>query len=333
MLRFKIKMSEKVQWFLRAVFFIQVGSIVYLLSQQYTGKQLAYYKELNTSIKTTNMAINEKIDWMNQGLEKMVKKRREGVAYINAAKQVRGDASELIKNIERLEEELFIQKEKLDVERFSLFKKQFNQFSDRTILVNGEAERLEVAFQKLDEAFQHTVKGALILPENATIEDLPVAMMEEKELCGVKEQGWVACLFDGLPYDATLALLQKLKLDITLSEYTLIDMLCGHFPKAKPKQHIYEPKVVPNTRVLYAGETLEADIFLAHRRADLLPARINLNNTILNTDETGKAHYVSPPANKTGTFSLDISITTSTGTGQTKTYAKNVEYKVMERCR
>ena len=272
MFRFKLRFSEKTKWYLRALLVFQTLVLLWFLGKQHTGKRTDYYEEVSYSLYNSYQTINGKTEDLVQMLNGKVRKYKKGNNYFVAIQNIRSSAWELHESIRTTIKEMeFSELEYRECDQ-SFYKKMI-PFSNRYFLVQNRAKKLEDAFEDLDMKFQSILRETFSLPKNTYYEYLALSLKEDQKFCGVNKSNWVNCLFDGLSFEATKALLQKLQTDIALSEYELVDMLAEHIVHETKEEMIYEPTVIPNANVLEVGETFEANIFCPKDTKILKPIR------------------------------------------------------------
>jgi gliding motility-associated protein GldM len=295
-----------------------------LLALNVSAEILNAFRILKRGIDNSNASINEKISNTMGAFEAKVNKEKRGQNWLTSAKEVRNMSAEFQKYIDGLDQKL-MEAVGTDPETGDLLKADDLDTPTRLFVDEGLGKEL------YDKIAQYRTKYASFLPTEEERKALLAGMSLKTDSIppGSDKKSWEEYTFHSMPAQAVRTLLTKFKNDGISTEAAVVDEL---FAKVSEKTILYDrfkAAVIPSSTYLLVGEKYSAEIYLAASSSMARPS-IVAGGRSLPLDADGMAKYEAT-ASAPGEFSLTGTVSTTTSTGEKKSYPFTTKYTVATR--
>lgn len=307
----------------------QMINIMYLvltamLALNVSAEILNAFRILKRGIDNSNLSIGEKIDNTMGAFQKKVEKEKRGGDYLAAAKQAQTYSAEFQTYIDGLDKKL-MDAVGTDPEIGDLKVPGDQDTPTRLFVDQGLGKEL---FGKIEE-YRNKFAGLLKDPAERQAILSSVPLKTDSIPSTSDKKTWEDYTFHQMPAQAVRTLLTKFKNDGIATEATVVDKL---FEKVGEKTILYDKfqaAVIPNSTYLLVGETFEAKIYLAASSSMARPT-IAVGGRVLSLDADGMAKF-SMTAGSPGEQSISGTVSTTTSTGEKKTYPFTQKFTVATR--
>ncbi len=300
--------------------------LIALLALNVSAEILNAFKLLREGIQTSENALNTKVNNTMLSFEAKVEKEKRGQEYLDAANVARTYSKQFRDYIKSIDAKL-VAEVGTDEKTGELMKKDDLDTPNKMFVEEGLGMQLHDTIQAYRQKFLSLLTDTADRRVAEPGITLQVSKVPQEALDGPGKVNWGTYTFGSIPALAVRTLLSKYSNDAVASEAAIVDVLFG---KVGAKTILYDKfkvAAIPNSTKLIKGEDFEAQIYLAATSSMSRP-RISAGGRGLSLDSDGMAVYKTK-ASSVGKQSLNISITTETGTGETKTYTDVLEYEVV----
>ena len=313
----------------------QMINIMYLvltamLALNVSAEILNAFKLLRDGMNHSNMSINEKIEGTMKAFDKKVKKEKRGQEFYKAAEDARALSAEFQEYIDGLDATL-LEAVGESAEHPGELEKLDDIDTPTRLFVEGVdgAEGLGYELERKVNEYREKFVNLFKTKEDKEAALGRIVMRTDSIPPDSEKPDWTTYTFYNMPAQAVRTLLTKYKTDVVSTESGIVDQLFGKVGEETILYDKFKVAIIPNSTYLLQGETFEAQVYLAASSSMAKP-RVTVNGQSLTVDANGMAHYKAS-ASSVGEKSVNASITTKTGTGQTKTYKGDMKYKVATR--
>lgn len=294
-----------------------------LLALNVSAEILNAFRILKRGIENSNMSINEKITNTMDAFDAKVKKENRGQNWLESAKQARNMSAEFQKYIDGLDQKL-LEAVGIDEATGDLKNASEQDIPTRLFVDEGLGKEL---YEKIAE---YRNKYASFLPQEDRQSLLAGMPLKTDSIPPTSDKKtWEEYTFYQMPAQAVRTLLTKFKNDGISTEAAVVDKL---FEKVGEKTILYnrfKAAVIPSSTYLLVGEKYSAEIYLAASSSMARPT-IVAGGRSLPLDADGMAKYEAT-ASTPGEFTLTGSVSTTTSTGERKSYPFSTKYTVATR--
>ncbi len=307
----------------------QMINIMYLvltamLALNVSAEILNAFRILQRGIDGSNMSITEKIAGTMGAFQKKVEKEKRGGEYLAAAGEAQKYSADLQAYIEGLDKKL-LDASGIDPKTNDLANAGDQDVPTRLFVNEGLGKELA---GKVNE-YRGKFAGLLKDPVDRKEIEAGMALKLDSIPAGSDKKTWEEYTFYNMPAQAVRTLLSKFKNDAVSTEAAVVDKL---FSKVGEKTILYDKfqaAVIPNSTYLLVGETFEAKIYLAASSSMARPT-IAVGGRVLALDPDGMAKF-SMTAGSAGEQSISGTVSTTTSTGEKKTYPFTQKFTVATR--
>jgi len=300
--------------------------LIALLALNVSAEILNAFKTLREGIQTSERALDTKINNTMASFKAKVKKEKRGAEYLALAEEARGVSAGFRSYMAKIDQQL-VDEIGLDEETGELTKKDDLDTPSRMFVEEGLGMELHDSIQAYRQKFLNLLKDDADRKAAEPGITLQVSDVPEEAKAANPQINWGSYTFSAIPALAVRTLLSKYSNDATASEAAIVDVLFGKVGEKTILFDKFRVAAIPNSTKLIKGEDFEAKIYLAATSSMAAPS-ISAGGRGIPLDKDGMAVYKTK-ANSVGKQSLNISITTKTGTGETKTYTDKLEYEVV----
>jgi gliding motility-associated protein GldM len=295
-----------------------------MLALNVSAEILNAFRILQRGIDGSNMSIAEKIAGTMGAFQKKVEKEKRGGEYLAAAGEAQKYSADLQAYIEGLDKKL-LDASGIDPKTNDLANAGDQDVPTRLFVNEGLGKELA---GKVNE-YRGKFAGLLKDPVDRKEIEAGMALKLDSIPAGSDKKTWEEYTFYNMPAQAVRTLLSKFKNDAVSTEAAVVDKL---FSKVGEKTILYDKfqaAVIPNSTYLLVGETFEAKIYLAASSSMARPT-IAVGGRVLALDPDGMAKF-SMTAGTPGEQSISGTVSTTTSTGEKKTYPFTQKFTVATR--
>ncbi|MFK7906595.1 MAG: gliding motility protein GldM [Chitinophagales bacterium] len=300
--------------------------LIALLALNVSAEILNAFKTLREGIQTSERALDTKINNTMASFKAKVEKEKRGAEYLALAEEARGISAGFRSYMAKIDQQL-VDEIGLDEETGELTKKDDLDTPSRMFVEEGLGMELHDSIQAYRQKFLNLLKDTADRRMAEPGITLQAGEVPDAAKAGNAQINWGSYTFSAIPALAVRTLLSKYSNDATASEAAIVDVLFGKVGEKTILFDKFRVAAIPNSTKLIKGEDFEAKIYLAATSSMATPS-ISAGGRGIPLDKDGMAVYKTK-ANSVGKQSLNISITTKTGTGETKTYTDKLEYEVV----
>jgi gliding motility-associated protein GldM len=189
--------------------------------------------------------------------------------------------------------------------------KRANELKERIIAYKNN---LVSYIDENDTEFRETILSLLETPD-------PESGIKDPD----EQKTWETQYFENKPLTAVLTVLSKMQIDVSNAEANVINYLFAQIDAGSFKFNSLKARVIPQSSLVFQGETYEAEVFLAAEDTTQQP-QIIINGREYDVED-GKATY-QVNADETGNFKWSGVIKYKTPAGIVQDYEFEEEYKV-----
>ncbi|MDD3331088.1 MAG: hypothetical protein PHQ82_07235, partial [Bacteroidales bacterium] len=224
---------------------------------------------VNETMETTNVNFATKVDQSYAMFALQLENEKEKVTpFYNKAMKVKEASDEMVKYLEQIKKELFMKVDKLseaEVKGKSLkdmdAKDNYDVPTEYFIGQTGSGKAKEM--KNKIEAYKKNLIG-IVNNENfpKILEKALITDGDYRNASGDKET-WEQHNFERLVAAACYTILNKLIGEVKNTEYATVSFLYSAIDAGSFKFDNVSAKVIPNSRVVFSGDSYEADIIVA----------------------------------------------------------------------
>ncbi|MEZ4886536.1 MAG: gliding motility protein GldM [Chitinophagales bacterium] len=300
--------------------------LIALLALNVSAEILNAFKLLREGIQTSEAALNTKVNNTMEAFKIKVDKEKRGQEFLDAAGKARAYSAQFREYINSIDAKL-VQEVGIEEETGELAKKDDLDTPNRMFVEEGLGMQLHDTIQSYRDKFLNLLTKEEDRKAAEPSITLQVNKLPDDVANGPRKVDWGTYTFGSIPALAVRTLLSKYSNDAVASEAALVDLLFSKVSEETILFDKFKVAAIPNSTKLITGEDFEAKIYLAATSSMSRPT-ISAGGRGLPLDADGMAVYKTKTTS-VGKQTLNISITTKTGTGETKTYTDKVEYEVV----
>lgn len=290
------------------------------------------FKLLNAGIHDSSEKFDVKFHHSKMKFEQAQSGSKKGPIYFNLVPEVEKINDDFNRYIEELQENIRTEIDGPEALEAGFWPSRLeDQGAPTKILIDekkGETLREKILQARQDylDLFAPRIEGS----DTFFIDQDFLAFQDEIQL-GLNEvpdgESWAEHTFNQMPVVAVLTMLNKFKNDSKATASVAIDRLYGKLNEDDVIYDNFEVAIIPNTRKVYQGDKISADVFLT-ASSSFARSNIKINGRVVNVDQFGRAK-TEFTANELGAYNLTAEIDYKDGYGQSQTKLGKLKYDVI----
>ncbi len=306
--------------------------LIAMLAMNVSNEIVNAFKLLDSGIKSSNNAIDKKVEGSFKQFSKAVEKNPEGQIYLDKANELNGFATEFIGKVNDMRGTIMgMYSESMDAEGIWPKKADDQAETQKYMVEEGNADVLMGYIAEYEKKMKSVFEG-----ENMTEKDRQ--SFDDALLLKAKGAGDIPAdahnkdsygkyVFNQMPMVSVVTLLDKYMNDAKNSAAAGVDILKSKVSEEEILYDAFDVAIVPSGRKLIQGDTFEAEVFLTASSSASKPS-VSINGKGYPTDASGRANY-KVQASSLGKKTIKANLSYKDGFGKSKTVSKSFEYEVV----